>query len=72
MKWEIVSHDEVRIKEVCTSDGPAKLRVVTLQDPETSRFFEFLTNNHKLAATTICAITELTAQWTRNLKKWVA
>lgn len=56
MKWEIISDDEIRIKDVCTSDGPAKLRLVTLQDPETGRYFEFLTNNHKLAATTICAI----------------
>lgn len=57
MKWEIVSDDVITLDGVRDAEGKcARLRLVTVEDPATRQWYEFLTNNHKLAATTIAEI----------------
>jgi len=57
MKWEIISDDVITIDGVQDKHGtPVRLRRVEVEDPETGQIYEFLTNNHKLAATTIAEI----------------
>jgi len=56
MQWKIVSDDEITIEGVRTTNGLVRLRRVVMADPETGQDFAFLTNNLKLAATTIADI----------------
>jgi len=56
MKWNIVCDEVITIEKVRNTHGLVPLRRVQVQDPDSGKYFTFLTNHHGLEAATVADI----------------